>query len=69
MILTYCRQCKYHSTIDIENHIHSRCLKENCLVIYSKCFTDKAVKKFLREHKDSKKEFGNSALNICYPTE
>jgi len=68
MSISYCRQCKYHGTIEIENHMHSRCLKENCLVIYSKCFTEKAVEKFLREDKDPKKKFGNSALDICYPT-
>jgi hypothetical protein len=68
MIISYCRHCKYHGAIEIDNHMHSRCLKENCLVIYSKCFTYKAVKKFLREDKDTKKELENSALDICYPT-
>jgi hypothetical protein len=48
--------------------MHSRCLKENCLVIYSRFLTQKAVEKFLREDKDPKKELGNSALDICYPT-
>ena len=47
--------------------MHSRCLKENCLVIYSKCLTEKAVEKFLREDEEHKKELGNSALDICYP--
>jgi hypothetical protein len=47
--------------------MHSRCLKENCLVIYSKCFTEKAVEKFLRENDDHKKKLENSALDICYP--
>ena len=67
MILSYCKHCEHHSTVEIEGQMHSRCLKENCLVIYSKCFTEKAVKKFLRENEDQKKEFGNSALDICYP--
>ena len=68
MILSYCKHCEHHSTIAIDGHMHSRCLKENCLVIYSKCLTEKAVEKFLRECEEHKKELGNSALDICYPT-
>ena len=68
MVLSCCKHCEYHSTVKILDDMHSRCLKENCLVIYSKCFTEKAVEKFLREDKDPKKELGNSALDICYPT-
>jgi len=68
MSISYCRQCKYHGTIEIKNHMHSRCLKENCLVIYSKCLTDKALEKFLRECEEHNKELGSSALDICYPT-
>jgi hypothetical protein len=67
MILSCCKYCEYHSIIKIDGHVHSRCLKENCLVIYSKCFTDKAVKKFLRENDDHKKKLENAALDICYP--
>ncbi len=68
MILSYCKHCAHHSTVEIEDQTHSRCLKENCLVIYSKCLTEKAVEKFLRENDDHKKELENSALDICYPT-
>ena len=68
MFFTHCKHCEHPSTVEIENHMHSRCLKENCLIIYSKCFTEKAVEKFLREDKDPKKELENSALDICYPT-
>jgi hypothetical protein len=68
MIVSYCKHCERHSTVEIEGHMHSRCLKENCLVIYSRFLTQKAVEKFLREDKDPKKELGNSALDICYPT-
>ncbi len=67
MILSYCKHCEHHSTLEIDGHIHSRCLKENCLVIYSKCLTEKAVEKLLRENEDHKKELENSALDICYP--
>jgi hypothetical protein len=68
VILSYCKHCEHHSTVEIEGHMHSRCLKENCLVIYSRCLTEKAVEKFLREDEEHKKELGNSALDICYPT-
>jgi hypothetical protein len=67
MILSYCKHCEHHSTVEIEGQMHSRCLKENCLVIYSKCFTEKAVEKFVRENEHKKQEFGNSALDLCYP--
>ena len=67
MILSYCKHCEHHSTVEIDGYIHSRCQKENCLVIYSKCLTEKAVEKFLRENEDHKKLIGNSALDICYP--
>ena len=67
MILSYCKHCEHHSTVEIEGHMRSRCLKENCLVIYSKCLTEKAVEKLLRENEDHKKELVNSALDICYP--
>ena len=67
MILSYCKHCEHHSTVEIEGHMHSRCLKENCLVIYSKCFSEKAVEEFLRKNDDHTKELGNSALDICYP--
>jgi len=67
MILSCCKRCEYHSTVKILDDMHSRCMKENCLVIYSKCFTEKAVEKFLRENDDHKKKLENSALDICYP--
>ena len=66
MILSCCKHCEYHSTIAINDQIHSRCLKKNCLVIYSKCLTEKAVEKFLHQNEDQKKELGNTALDICY---
>ena len=67
MILSYCKHCEYHSLVEIESQSHSRCLKENCLAMYSKCLTDKAVEKFLQHNEDQKKELGNSALDLCYP--
>ena len=67
MILSYCKHCEHHSTVEIEGHMHSRCLKENCLVIYSKCLTEKAIERFLHENEDHKKELEDSALEICYP--
>ena len=67
MILSYCKHCEHHSIVEIEDHKHSRCLKENCLAVYSKCLAQKAVEKFLCENDDHKKELGNSALDICYP--
>ena len=45
MILSYCKNCEYHSTVKILDDMHSRCQKENCLVIYSKCLTEKAVER------------------------
>ncbi len=68
MIVSHCKHCEHHSTVEIEGHMHSRCMKENCLVIYSRCLTQKAVEKFLREDEEHKKELENSALDICYPT-
>jgi hypothetical protein len=53
--------------IEKDDQMHSRCLKENCLVIYSRCLTEKAVERFLRENDAQKKELENSALDICYP--
>ena len=67
MILSYCKHCEHHSMAEIEDQVHSRCLKENCLAVYSKCLTQKAVERFSHENDDHKRELGNSALDICYP--
>jgi hypothetical protein len=67
VILSYCKHCAYHATVEIDNQMHSRCLKENCLAVYSKCLAQKAIERFLRENDDRKKELGSSALDICYP--
>ena len=67
MILSYCKHCEHHSTVEIEGQMHSRCLKENCLVVYSRCLTQSAVERFLQENDDYKTELENSALDICYP--
>ena len=66
MILSYCKYCEYHSMVEIEGQMHSRCLKENCLVIYSKCLTVRALEKFLQQNEDQEKTLANSELDICY---
>ena len=67
MILSCCKHCEHHSMIEIDGQMYSRCLKENCLVIYSKCLSEKAFEEFLRKNGEQTKELENSALEICYP--
>ena len=67
MILSYCKKCEHHVQVEIASVTHSRCLKENCLSVYAKCFTEEAVRQFIRKNTDKKYDPPDSALEICYP--
>lgn len=66
MILWYCRNCEHHEAVVVNDHEHSRCLKENCLSIYTKCLTQQAVREFIDKGKEQP-ERPKSALDLCYP--
>ena len=67
MILSYCQKCEYHKQLEIANETHSRCLKENCLSVYAKCFAEEAVRQFIEKNKQGRHDPSSSALEICYP--
>ena len=67
MILLYCKICDYHEAVVIYGTEHSRCLKENCLSVYTKCLTEEAVRRFIHENKYENIEKLKSALEVCYP--
>ena len=67
MILTHCLKCEYHSEAKIDDELHSKCDKENCLSVYSNCIRAAAVKKFVSKNKPDRTEEQSSALDICYP--
>jgi hypothetical protein len=66
MLVSYCRECKYHEISDVEGDEHSKCNKENCLSVYTKCLTEEAVKQFLQRDKLDLGRVAESALEICY---
>ena len=67
MILSHCSECKYHHKVEIEDEIHSRCLRENCLTMYTKCFTEEAIRQFIKKNMDKERDRTHPALEICYP--
>ena len=69
MIVSYCKHCEHHEIVLIEECEHSRCLKENCLCIYTKCLTEAAVGKFICEDQSKTSKRLTSALEICYPSD
>ena len=64
MILSYCQECQYHGQVEIANETHSRCLKENCLSMYAKCFAEEAIKQFIQKNVNNEHGFGTSALEV-----
>jgi hypothetical protein len=68
MIFSYCNGCRYHETVEIDGSKHSRCLKENCLAVYTKCLTEGAVKQLIARDRDGAAEAKQSALEVCYPS-
>jgi hypothetical protein len=67
MILTHCLKCEYHSEAEIDDELHSKCDKENCLSVYSNCVWVAAVRKFVSQNKVDRTKEASSALEICYP--
>ena len=67
MILTHCLKYEYHSKLKIDDELHSKCEKENCLSVYSNCIRAAAVKNFVSQNKSDRTEEQSSALDICYP--
>ena len=59
MLLNYCQGCRYHEIGIIDGDGQSKCTKENCLAVYTKCVTEEAVKQFLQN--DRRKEIANPA--------
>jgi hypothetical protein len=66
MILSYCQRCKQHEIVQIEDLKYSKCLKEKCLSVYTKCVADEAVKQFLQRDRHSAARKAETALEICY---
>ena len=67
MLLVYCSKCEHHEKVELNHKSHSRCLKENCLSIYSNCLTQAAVKKFIADNNFDDRKMRDSALEMCYP--
>ena len=53
MIIKVCFDCKFHDIRREEEMQNSYCRKENCWSEYSDCITEKALKLFLNEEKQS----------------
>ena len=68
MILAYCSKCEHHEIAEIDNGLHSKCNKENCLAVYSNCVRVAAVIRFISQNNIKDAEELSSALEICYPT-
>jgi hypothetical protein len=66
MILFYCQRCEQHEIVHVEGFKYSKCLKEKCLSVYTKCVADEAVKQFLQRDRHSAAGRAESALEICY---
>jgi hypothetical protein len=66
MILSYCRGCEQHEIVQVEDFNYSKCLKEKCLSVYTRCVADEAVKQFLQRDKLNAAKRAESALEICY---
>jgi len=64
MILSYCQECQYHGQVEIANETHSRCLKENCLSMYAKCFAEEAIRQFIQKNVYTEQGPANSALEV-----
>jgi hypothetical protein len=67
MILACCSTCEYHKKVEIDLTFHSKCQKENCLSMYSKCIINIAVQRFVALNNLDHTEESSSALEICYP--
>lgn len=66
MILSYCRACEYHETVQIDGKLQSRCQKESCLSIYTNCIAEEAVRKFISRNDQEHLYKSKSALEMCY---
>ena len=66
MLLSYCRGCEYHEIIEKRGYKYSKCNKENCLSVYTKCLTEEAVRQFLLRDKEQGTVKSHPALEICY---
>ena len=70
MVLFYCSGCKYLEKVGMKGEDHSRCQKENCLSIYTKCVSEEALRQFIHNDKNgSNRRRATSALEICYQVE
>jgi hypothetical protein len=67
MILAHCLKCEFHEGVEIDQKMHSKCNKENCLAMYSNCVRVIAVNKFVSENDLDNTKDHSSALDICYP--
>jgi hypothetical protein len=66
MILSYCQRCEQHVIVQVEDFKYSKCQKEKCLSVYTKCVADEAVKQFLQRDGHNAARKAESALEICY---
>ena len=69
MVLSYCNGCKYLEKVEINGENHSRCQKENCLSVYTKCVSEEAVRQFIHNDQMDSNRWVTSALEICYQVE
>ena len=69
MLLSYCSECNHLETVEIKEESHSKCRKENCLAIYTKCISEEAIKQFVSNDQLGSNKWTTSALEICYPAD
>ena len=65
MLLNYCQGCRYHEIEIIDADEQSKCTKENCLAVFTKCVTEEAVRQFLQNDRLNMTEIASSAPEIC----
>ena len=68
MILSYCKYCEYHEIALVDECEYSKCLKNNCLAIHTKCVQNEALRQFICRNASNNDEKPISALEICYPS-
>jgi len=68
MILIHCLKCGYHDEVNVDGVSYSRCVKENCLSMYSHCVANAAMEQFIHQNRLAPLDKTETALELCYPT-
>jgi hypothetical protein len=51
MTLSHCRECTHHEIVGCNQEKYSKCRKENCLAIHTKCIEQAAIRQFIHNDK------------------